>query len=191
MELMLCLLEQDYAAVEPPLVGWVQVQTAAGLLTDTGSARVTLAYMYLKQGRTAEALAQFAPFLAAAEREDLPGLVMFEGPPAVVPLIRLTQAAGLHADFVQRVLDLLEEAPAEPEEESPGPRLAIPGTPEFLTAREVEILTLLAAGLTNKAIAGQLFLSPFTVKRHVSNLFAKLGATTRTQAAAKARELGL
>jgi DNA-binding CsgD family transcriptional regulator len=57
-----------------------------------------------------------------------------------------------------------------------------------LTAREVEVLRLVAGGATNRAIAEQLVLSERTVDRHVSNIFAKLGVSSRTAAAAYAFE---
>ena len=58
----------------------------------------------------------------------------------------------------------------------------------LLTAREREVLQLVAAGRTNKAIADKLFISPKTACVHVSNILAKVGATTRTEAAAWAHE---
>jgi DNA-binding CsgD family transcriptional regulator len=55
-----------------------------------------------------------------------------------------------------------------------------------LTAREVEVLRLVASGLTNKAIAAELYLSEKTVARHLSNIFAKLDLPSRTAATAYA-----
>ena len=55
-----------------------------------------------------------------------------------------------------------------------------------LSPREVEVLRLVATGATNKAIAAQLVLSERTVDRHVSNLLAKLGVSTRAAATARA-----
>jgi LuxR family maltose regulon positive regulatory protein len=63
--------------------------------------------------------------------------------------------------------------------------------PEPLTPREQEILNLIAAGLTNQEIAGRLVVSPETVKKHAANIYNKLGVRSRTQATARARELGL
>ncbi len=53
--------------------------------------------------------------------------------------------------------------------------------PSSRTAREVEILRLIAAGLTNTEIAGRLFISPLTCKSHVSRILTKLDARDRTQ----------
>ena len=63
--------------------------------------------------------------------------------------------------------------------------------PEPLTGRELEILHLVAAGLTNREIAGKLSISPQTVKKHSGNIYGKLGARTRTEAVAIARALDL
>jgi DNA-binding NarL/FixJ family response regulator len=57
-----------------------------------------------------------------------------------------------------------------------------------LTARELEVLRMVATGKTNRAIAGQLFLSEKTVARHVSNIFVKLGLSSRAAATAFAYE---
>jgi LuxR family transcriptional regulator, maltose regulon positive regulatory protein len=62
---------------------------------------------------------------------------------------------------------------------------------EPLSAREIEILRLLAAGLSNREIAEQVFVSEKTVKWHATNIYAKLGASRRTQAVARARSLGI
>jgi LuxR family maltose regulon positive regulatory protein len=62
---------------------------------------------------------------------------------------------------------------------------------EPLTAREIEVLALLAAGHSNQAIAERLVISLHTAKRHVANILEKLGAASRTEAAARARALGL
>jgi DNA-binding NarL/FixJ family response regulator len=65
------------------------------------------------------------------------------------------------------------------------------GLPEPLTHRELEILRLIASGLTNRQIAERLYLAEGTVKNAVTAVLDKLGARDRTQAAIRARELGL
>jgi DNA-binding CsgD family transcriptional regulator/tetratricopeptide (TPR) repeat protein len=65
------------------------------------------------------------------------------------------------------------------------------GAPSLLTAREEQVLELVATGASNREIAGALFISEKTVSVHVSNILAKLGARSRTEAAGIARQLGL
>jgi DNA-binding NarL/FixJ family response regulator len=60
-----------------------------------------------------------------------------------------------------------------------------------LTARELQVLRLVAAGKTNRAIAAELFISEKTVARHVSNIFFKLDVSTRAAATAYAYQHGL
>ncbi len=60
-----------------------------------------------------------------------------------------------------------------------------------ITARELEILTLIAGGFSNREIATQLFVSENTVKTHCARVFDKLGAARRTQAVQRGKELGL
>ena len=79
--------------------------------------------------------------------------------------------------ITKRVLERLQEGPKE------DARLA------SLTAQERRILNLIAGGLTNRQIAGELYLAEKTVKNYVSNLLAKLGMERRTQAATYAARL--
>jgi ATP/maltotriose-dependent transcriptional regulator MalT len=65
------------------------------------------------------------------------------------------------------------------------------GLPEPLSERELEVLALVAAGKTNQEIAGDLFVALSTVKTHVNNIYGKLETRNRTQALARAKELGL
>lgn len=80
---------------------------------------------------------------------------------------------------------------------SPGNRSAVvpsedvPSVVTRLSGRELEVLRLLAAGRANREIAGELFLSLHTVKKHVTHILDKLGAGNRTEAVARARDLGL
>jgi len=60
-----------------------------------------------------------------------------------------------------------------------------------ITARELEILNLIARGLSNREIATELFVSENTVKTHCARAFNKLGAARRTQAVQRGKELGL
>jgi DNA-binding NarL/FixJ family response regulator len=74
-----------------------------------------------------------------------------------------------------------------PDDDAPRPQpLVVP-----LSGRELDVLRLLADGRSNREIAGTLFLAEGTIKNHVTNVLGKLGARDRTQAALRARALGL
>jgi LuxR family maltose regulon positive regulatory protein len=64
-------------------------------------------------------------------------------------------------------------------------------TIEPLTARELEVLRLLATSLTSTEIAETLYVAPSTVRSHIKSLYGKLGANRRMEAVEKARDLGL
>jgi LuxR family maltose regulon positive regulatory protein len=90
---------------------------------------------------------------------------------------------AIESDYVER---LLEEF-ADLDETS----TITHGIVEPLSARELEVLKLLAGGLSNHEIGNELFVTTNTVKWHLKNIFAKLGVHNRTQAVDRARELGL
>ena len=73
---------------------------------------------------------------------------------------------------------------------APAPRVA-QALEEPLSERELEIVRLLARGMTNREIAQRLYLAEGTVKNYVTNILGKIGARDRTQAALRAQELGL
>ena len=98
----------------------------------------------------------------------------------------------LHADVAHKVLASLSSAQSLPAVAAPAPS-TLDGVcnVEQLTEREREILTLLARGASNREISETLYIASGTVKNHLSNILSKLGVRDRTQAALKARELGL
>jgi len=146
-----------------------------------GSPRLLLAYLYLQWNRPQEALDELAPVLAECERNGTPGLILQEGA-MMTPLLRLAVERGLHSTFAASLLDALGAGG----DIKPVP---VPDTGETLTAREVQVLRLIAAGARNHEIAEKLVISEHTVKVHVTNIFGKLRVSSRTQAAARAREL--
>jgi LuxR family maltose regulon positive regulatory protein len=68
---------------------------------------------------------------------------------------------------------------------------AVAGLVTQLSARELEVLRLLAAGKQNQRIADELYVTVYTVKKHVTHILDKLGAANRTEATTRAREFGL
>jgi DNA-binding CsgD family transcriptional regulator len=97
-------------------------------------------------------------------------------------------AAALELDAAEATFERLGAAPDTARVRALRGRAALPGG---LTEREAEVLALVAAGRSNREIAEALVLSSKTVARHLSNIFAKLGVASRTQAAAYAFEHGL
>jgi DNA-binding NarL/FixJ family response regulator len=77
------------------------------------------------------------------------------------------------------------------EDTGPAPKSTVWSLVEPLTPREFQLLTLIAAGLSNRDIAAQLVITVGAVKKHLNNIFGKLQVQSRTQAVARARTLGL
>jgi len=92
--------------------------------------------------------------------------------------------ALIQPSVARKVLAEFSRLPA-----APAPSPVLPG--EVLTDRETEILKLVTRGLSNKEIGLRLSLTEGTVKNYVSGILQKLGVQDRTQAALKARELGI
>jgi LuxR family maltose regulon positive regulatory protein len=122
--------------------------------------------------------------LVLAEPEGYVRRFVGEGE-AMRTLLRHAAAGGTATVYARRLLSSFE-TPA-----SPPARAAATALAEPLTPRELEVLRLIAAGLRNEEIAGQLFVGLSTVKRHIANAYGKLDVTHRTEAVARANELGL
>ena len=76
-------------------------------------------------------------------------------------------------------------------QEVEGPSPAMESLVEPLTERELEVLCLVVAGLSNSEIADQLIIATSTVKSHINRIYGKLGVENRTQAVIKAQDLAL
>jgi LuxR family maltose regulon positive regulatory protein len=98
------------------------------------------------------------------------------------------------AGFVRRLLDAFQQEREVQLSRAEAAILPSPTTESLvdpLTQRELEVLQLLAEGLSNKEIAGKLIVAPSTVKQHLKNIYGKLDVHSRTQAVARGRELEL
>jgi LuxR family transcriptional regulator, maltose regulon positive regulatory protein len=120
-----------------------------------------------------------------------------EGAPMRALLTRLSAARkdqraparDIDPDYLAGLLRARGQAGAAPP--SRRAATALPGMAEPLTDRELEVLQLLAAGRSNQRIAHELVVALDTVKKHVTHILGKLGAANRTEAVARARQLGL
>jgi LuxR family maltose regulon positive regulatory protein len=143
------------------------------------------------RGEDARALDVLSRALVRAEPEGYVRLFVDEGAP-MAALLHRAASAGVSPVYVGKLLHALSP-PAEGlvSRAEAATSQAVQPLPAPLTERELEVLELLASGRSNREIAGQLFLSLDTVKKHVSHIFDKLDVASRTQAVASARELGL
>ncbi len=129
------------------------------------------------------------PVLALLPGEELAADVWAAGVEGLLDRNSRPEAIGAGLSAIVQGLRVIEpDFAAAVNAVGQGPRLLPAGE---LTAREQEVLRLLAEGLTNKAIAHELGVSEHTVKFHVNALLSKLDAQSRTEAVVKATRLGL
>lgn len=178
---MLAMSEGRYTEAERALRQAVSIEQQEHFSALFGSGCVLLAHFYATRGRPDQALAELAPILAESEQRGMLCFIVLNGA-AAAPLLRLAVERDVHADYAARLLAALGHGD-DPHS------LRVPDTGEILTAREVEVLRLIAAGASNRQIVARLCISEQTVKSHVSHILGKLNVASRGQAAARARDL--
>jgi LuxR family maltose regulon positive regulatory protein len=134
------------------------------------------------QGDTEEAADLLRWALSLAEPEGYIHLFIDKGAP-MMDLLRYARSRGISVNYVSRLL--------ETSRVSVPPSAEFQTSPEFLSERELEVLCLIAAGMSNRRIAEELVIGQGTVKTHINNIYRKLDVQSRTQALARARELNL
>ncbi|MCB0163388.1 MAG: hypothetical protein KDI79_04120 [Anaerolineae bacterium] len=173
------LAEGDVEAAEPLLRRLYQAAAAAKRNGSLIEILVLQALTLAGQKRGEKAVSTLAQALGLAEPEAFTRIFLDEGAP-IAELLRRAVAQGQHAPYALHLLNALGETTTAPQ-----PLI------EPLSERELEVLRRVAAGYSNKEIAEELVVTVSTVKRHISNIYGKLEAASRTQAVAKARELKL
>lgn len=144
---------------------------------------------YEAQDDLAAALPPLQRALLLAKPEGYCRIFVDEGPPMRRLLVEAADR-GIAPAYVRRLLAAFPAAPPPESERAP----LVPGLQpliEPLSERELEILRLIAEGLSNRQIGERLFLALSTVKGHNRNIFDKLDVKRRTEAVARARELGM
>jgi len=167
-------------------------QDRVGSLIEVGALRA----LALAASGEATAVSALAGTLRLACPQDFVRVFADEGSPmaALLSQLLIVQRSGQAAGIVPfgYMARLQRAFSARPPGSEPGRGpIAGPGIIDPLTSRELEILTMLAAGRSNRVIADELVVTLDTVKKHVSHVLGKLGAANRTEAVARARELSL
>jgi LuxR family maltose regulon positive regulatory protein len=138
---------------------------------------------------TEKAMERLEQALILSEAEEYVQIFVDEGPP-MARLLYEALSSGIAADYIQR---LLKEFPVDEPEKAGASQPHGPDSEliEPLSERELEVLQLVAEGLSNQEISSRLYLSLNTIKTHTRNIYGKLGVNNRTQASARARALGI
>jgi LuxR family maltose regulon positive regulatory protein len=194
----------EYIVLSRVLIAQGQTQQALALLgrllelAEAAGANVygieilVLQALVLQESAAGErALVPLERALRLGEQEGFVRAFVAEGAP-MVTLLRQAAAKGIVLGTVRRLLDAMDVSEHLPERRRGS---AVPSRArnlvEPLTKRELEVLRLLASGLSNKEIAHTLVITVGTVKNHLRNIYGKLSVGSRTQAVALARDLGL
>jgi LuxR family transcriptional regulator, maltose regulon positive regulatory protein len=155
------------------------------------------------QGDISAALVPLERALSLAEPEGYVRIFVDEGPPMAVLLAKLHEHArkrpraaltNVPLAYIERLLargERVQEGISPVATSSPAAPMPAQSLLDPLTGRELEVLRLIAAGLSNRAIAARLVLAVSTVKSYVNTIYGKLQVESRTQAVARARALHL
>ncbi|HEY6932320.1 MAG TPA: LuxR C-terminal-related transcriptional regulator [Marmoricola sp.] len=185
---ILCAADLDDEAA-PLAVELAEDAASFGCLSMTARAHQAAALLAVRDGRPEDALAHLRPARASWERlgarYDVARCRLLVG--RALSALGDDESARAEDAFALRTFRELGAVPAA----GAVPGLPQPSIPGGLTAREVEVLRLVATGRTNPEIAAALVLSEKTVARHLSNIFTKIEVSSRTAAAAFAFEHGL
>ncbi len=176
----LLLAQGEKEAAAEQLESWHETGVRAGWQYGVVEVRALQA---LAAPTPDEALAFLADGLALAQPEDYVRTFVDKGEP-LAALLREAASQGIAPEYVRRLLAAFARPPTPPR--PPTQPLIEP-----LSDRELDVLHLLADGLTNREIAQALCVSVNTVKTHLSSIYGKLGVHNRHEAAAQAKGLGL
>jgi LuxR family maltose regulon positive regulatory protein len=158
----------------------VSAMHADGYMIET---QILQAMVFQAQGKIKRALSRLGEALTRAEAEGYLRLFVDEGPSMALLLAQVAEYTSASQRYLQRL-----QAAFPPIGEKQRSEQSLP---EPLSEREMDVLQLLAEGLSNQQIAERLVISLHTVKIHVKHIFVRLSVTNRTQAVTYARMLHL
>jgi len=144
-----------------------------------------LSVAYHQQGEDEKAVYSITKALGLAEPEDNLGDCLFIGYP-LIPILSMIPKDSEYQYFVKQMIEILSVYDVRKKTGQDEILLLTP-----LSNREMDVLHLLAEGMTNREIAGELLLSTNTIKSHSNKIYRKLNVNDRNQAVSKARLLGI
>lgn len=168
------------AALSERLLRQAEATSRTGMVIET---LVLRALAFQGKRDLFQALSTLERAIALAEPERYVRVFLDEGE----PMARLLYQAQAHHRGTAYLTELLSALPSPSDAAAPVSQTLV----EPLSARELEVLKLIVAGHSNEEIAAKLIISVKTAKRHISNIYGKLGVKSRTQSVALARELKL
>jgi LuxR family maltose regulon positive regulatory protein len=182
------LAQGDPSAALALLQSWRRQVEAKGWEDERLKVQVLQAVALQAYGEQDQAVQLLCDALSLAEPGGFIRLFVDEGRPMAY-LLSQAEALGMMPDYIGKLLAVCKAEEQQREATAPQP----PAQPliEPLSPRELEVLQLMAQGRSNQEISEQLFLALSTVKGHNRNIFDKLQVQRRTEAVARARELGL
>lgn len=181
--LRLLLASGDYDAALPLAQRLLLMAEAAGRTGRAIEILVLQALIFQGKKDLEQALAALGEALSRAQPQGYARVFLDEGEP-IVKLLYQAKLRRVDSSYPGALISGIDNASKAG---SPEDLLLL----QPLTMREIEILKLIEAGYSNQEIAARLVISTLTVKRHISNLYTKLGAKSRTQAISLGRELRL
>ena len=195
----LLVVARWFIARDQPQEALILLDALYGKMAEQGRVQMVIETLLLRSialrmlGDLAQSMECFNRCLVLAAPGGYVRLFLDEGPAARM-LLQEAVKSGTAVEYAGKLLAAFEAESTQMAGTVLGPRserVAAPGLPDPLTAREIELLALIAEGLSNQEIAQRLFISLPTVKWHTGNIYGKLGVRNRTQAVIQARSLGL
>jgi len=182
------LAQGDPSAALAMLSSWREQVEAKGWADERLKVMVLQAVALQAHGEQDRAVHLLCDTLSLAEPGGFIRLFVDEGRP-MAHLLSAAAALGMLPEYLGRLLAVF--AAEEQQREDPASRPPAQPLLEPLSPRELEVLQLMAQGRSNQEISERLFLAVSTVKGHNQKIFGKLQVQSRTEAVARARELGL
>lgn len=189
------MAQGNFDAALGNLTTLIQEAEATGYGNLLIKALVLQALAFQAESHKSQALTALERALTLAEPEGYIRPFVDEGEP-MTELLRQAHSRGIAPGYVTKLLAAFSQKEQRPFAASAQPAsqpsaLNVQLLIEPLSPRELEVLRLVAAGQTNREIGEALFVATGTIKKHLNNIFGKLAVSNRTQAIARARELGL